>query len=76
VTSITLIATFLVIKDWHEACTDYEQDVECYNLLDYSPVALLLACRIFIVSLKYGMFSDEHMEILGKLYLTDEILDS
>ena len=36
---------------------------------------LLLTNRIFIIGLKYGVFSDEHMMMLRKLYLTDEMLD-
>ena len=39
-------------------------------------MVLLLANRIFTIGLKYGIFSDEHMMMLRKLYLTDEVLDA
>jgi len=50
-------------------------ELECYSIQDYLPFVVLLFCRIFVVGVKYGIFSDEHMEILRRLYLTDDVID-
>ena len=54
---------------------DLTEDIECYSLQDYAPFVILILCRIFVVGIKYAIFSDEHMYILRKLYLTDEVID-
>ena len=74
-TSMGIVASFYFFYTWHMACMDPTQDVECYSLLDYAPFAILISCRVFVVGIKYAIFSDEHMYILRKLYLTDEVID-
>ena len=32
-------------------------------------------CRVFVVGIKYAIFSEEHMYILRNLYLTDDVID-
>jgi hypothetical protein len=57
------------------ACMDPTEDIECYSLQDYAPFVILILCRVFVVGIKYAIFSDEHMYILRNLYLTDDVID-
>ena len=54
---------------------DPTEDIECYSLQDYAPFVILILCRVFVVGIKYAIFSGEHMYILRNLYLTDDVID-
>ena len=60
---------------WWVECHDPDKDIKCFNLLDQTPFIFVLYCRLFVIAYKYGKYSNEHMDILRKVYLPMELTD-
>ena len=68
-TSSCILISIYFYYLWYMACHNPELDVECFNFKDECPFLIMLTCRIFIIGVKYGLFSEEHISLLRNIYL-------
>ena len=64
---ISLYYVYLWISD--------EKESKMFTIWDYAHIITIIASRGIVISIKYGCFSDEHMQIYRKIKLPIKLLD-
>ena len=67
-------AYIIILVTWEVAHKNDPENIKPINWWLSSNFLIIMICRVVIMSVKYGQFSNLHHEVLGKCQLSDEAL--